>query len=368
MNRPSMKKIAVLIDPDDLHLSGYLRGIRDFARESGQWILHGIDLPCYHEIFDFKNWTGDGCLAFNQSEKSPSTSLFRNCPHQVTLGKITEGTSSISFDEQQGITNTLQHLAGQGCRSITFHGPSDPGKISTIIRLCDKFDLRFVATSIRSLQPSPAIIVPDCQHALEALRIAAQNNSPPPFIVSLGDDANCRLSSPGITSLAYPSRELGYRAAQLLDHHLRGETSVHHLTLRTPKLNIRGSSQHQRLDDKIVQKALGHIRLLVGHTPLRVVDLADAVGLSRTSLTERFQKQLGLPPADVIRQERLTIAKRELGKPGEMVKSVAYSMGFSSSQEFARFFKNATGKTPSEFVESKSRRRNEPLISKLHQT
>jgi DNA-binding LacI/PurR family transcriptional regulator len=188
VNRPSMKKIAVLIDPNDLHLSGYLRGIRDFARESSQWILHGINLPCYHEIFDFKNWTGDGCLAFDQSEETPSTPLFRNCPHRVTLGKIAEKISSITFDEKKGITSALQHLAGQGCRSITFHGPAASEKISTIRRLCHQFDLHFVDTIllkpdnlIRSTLPTPAIIVPDCQHALEALRIAAKNNSPRRF-------------------------------------------------------------------------------------------------------------------------------------------------------------------------------------------
>jgi transcriptional regulator GlxA family with amidase domain len=54
---------------------------------------------------------------------------------------------------------------------------------------------------------------------------------------------------------------------------------------------------------------------LIDQTPLRVVDLAEAVGLSRTSLTERFQKQLGLPLPTSFVKSASSLQKGNLANP-----------------------------------------------------
>lgn len=368
------QKIAILADPEDPNLRDSLRGVGDFVRELPGWSLHGLELPCYHKILYPGEWDGDGCLIITPPQTDAAKLLQQRSKVTVTIGKLDRATASISHDIRGGLQKVLKHLAGQGCRKIILHGI----KSRKLFLLLESYGQRLklqiecparqeVLSALSSADPPVGVLVPDCQHALEIQNLARSENLPAPIVASLGDDKNCQLSASGISSLAYPAREMGYRAARLLHHQINHPSRVRHLIFRETELHTRHSNQMEQIDDPIVREALNQIRLKVAHSPIRVNELAKSIRVSRTNLTERFQNKLGLPPADVIRRERLAIAKRRLKRPDEMVKSVALSMGFSSSQEFARFFKNATGQTPSEFVECHTNEQNEPRISKMHQ-
>ncbi|MFH1378016.1 MAG: AraC family transcriptional regulator [Planctomycetota bacterium] len=80
---------------------------------------------------------------------------------------------------------------------------------------------------------------------------------------------------------------------------------------------------------------------------LSVADIADAVELSPSRLTELFRVHLGMSPGEYVVERRIDAARERLLKSKDSVTTIAYALGFSSSQHFAAAFKQHTGLTPS---------------------
>jgi AraC-like DNA-binding protein len=80
--------------------------------------------------------------------------------------------------------------------------------------------------------------------------------------------------------------------------------------------------------------------------PLTVHELAAAVQLSTAQLHDRFLRETGYTPADYRARRRLARAKELLADPGLTVTDVALTLGFSTSQYFATFFRRFTGMSP----------------------
>jgi len=76
-------------------------------------------------------------------------------------------------------------------------------------------------------------------------------------------------------------------------------------------------------------------------------ELATWMGLSTSHFKARFKREVGIPPAEYILRRKIDRA-RKLLQGGRPVTSVAYSLGFSSSQYFATVFKRFTGQRPRE--------------------
>ncbi len=83
-------------------------------------------------------------------------------------------------------------------------------------------------------------------------------------------------------------------------------------------------------------------------------ELAGLCGLSVRQLTRGFRSSRGCSVGDYIAQLRIERA-RDLLVTGDSVKSVAYTLGFASPSSFCYAFRRATGETPGQFRERRSR-------------
>ena len=111
------------------------------------------------------------------------------------------------------------------------------------------------------------------------------------------------------------------------------------------------------LGDRFVGRALA----LMHERPDRdwtVDELAAAVGLSRSSLAQRFTDYIGQPPIQYLTRWRLTIAAQRLRNEKTTLARIAADSGYDSEAAFNRAFKRALGTTPAVWRRGK-RERNE---------
>jgi AraC-like DNA-binding protein len=99
------------------------------------------------------------------------------------------------------------------------------------------------------------------------------------------------------------------------------------------------------LRDRFVGRALA----LLHERPERdwtVEELAESVGLSRSSLAQRFSDFLGQPPMQYLTRWRLTIAAQRLRNEHASLARIAEDCGYDSEAAFNRAFKRAFATTP----------------------
>jgi AraC-like DNA-binding protein len=93
----------------------------------------------------------------------------------------------------------------------------------------------------------------------------------------------------------------------------------------------------------------GHALALMHHRPAdawSLERLARTIGVSRSSLAERFSELIGQPPMRYLSRWRIQLACRLLCDGGAKVSAVAFDVGYHSEAAFSRAFKAMVGTSP----------------------
>ena len=111
------------------------------------------------------------------------------------------------------------------------------------------------------------------------------------------------------------------------------------------------------LRDRHIGRALN----LLHEQPMRdwtLDQLAKDVGVSRSSLAERFTSFVGTPPMQYLQKWRLQIAASKLSEGVSSIATIGAEIGYESEAAFSRAFKKAVGMPPAEW-------RNKRVMSSL---
>jgi AraC-like DNA-binding protein len=100
--------------------------------------------------------------------------------------------------------------------------------------------------------------------------------------------------------------------------------------------------------DGAVGRALALMHGRPGHAGT-VAELADAVGVSRSVLVERFSRYLAEPPMAYLTNWRLRLAAEALRSTPKGVADIAAEVGYESEAAFNRAFKRTFGLPPARF-------------------
>jgi len=100
--------------------------------------------------------------------------------------------------------------------------------------------------------------------------------------------------------------------------------------------------------DPVVGKSLALLHGRVAH-PWTIADLADEVGISRSSLVERFSRYLTQPPMTYLTRWRLQLAAESLQKTSRGVVEIAADVGYQSEAAFSRAFRREYGQPPGRY-------------------
>lgn len=166
------------------------------------------------------------------------------------------------------------------------------------------------------------------------------------------DELLCLGSLPPLSSVRLPHREVGLKAAAMLEQMLLGKQPRKTRTLiHQPEILERQSTLLQHAEDGAVDRALQWMREHAAHG-INVEDVARAAGLSVRSLESRFQKALGRSPKQELNRLRMEEVKRLLREQPDTLEQIADKCGFSSGIYLSQFFRRETGITPGTYRKS----------------
>ena len=102
----------------------------------------------------------------------------------------------------------------------------------------------------------------------------------------------------------------------------------------------------------LAAKAVSYIRSHI-NTPLRTEQIAKALYVSRSHLSQAFSEETGQPLGKFIQDEKIKEAKSLISNGEMSLSQISSQLCFSSQSYFTRIFKEHTGLTPKEYRDSR---------------
>lgn len=102
-------------------------------------------------------------------------------------------------------------------------------------------------------------------------------------------------------------------------------------------------------------EAMGYVKAAVDFitekymNKIKIDDIADFIGISRSHLTGSFKKEMGVSPQEYLINFRLEKAASLLRSSKEQINIIAYQCGYEDSLSFSKAFKQKFGMSPKSF-------------------
>ena len=171
-------------------------------------------------------------------------------------------------------------------------------------------------------------------------------------LIGIDNDPLARmLTRIPLSSVIQGAQEMGRAAAHLLDQMLHGARVGGTRILVPPAgINVLASSKHEAVKHPHVMRARHFIRQYACQG-IKTGQVADYVGISRSSLESYFRQELGCSVHDEILRFRLDAATAVLSRGDCNLADVAQRCGFTTSQYMHSVFKRELGCTPRAYQE-----------------
>jgi len=155
-----------------------------------------------------------------------------------------------------------------------------------------------------------------------------------------------RLTRIPLSSVIQGAQEIGRTAAHLIEQMLHGVRPPNTPIVVPPAgINVHASSQYQLIKHPSVMRARHFIRQYACQG-IKTEQVAEYVGVSRSSLDADFRQELGCSVHDMILSFKLNAAKAALESGDCSIADVALGSGLTSIQYMHRVFKRELGCTP----------------------
>ena len=210
---------------------------------------------------------------------------------------------------------------------------------------------------LRSLpKPVGIVAVSDARarHLLQACQIAGISVPEEVALIGIDNDPLASmLARIPLSSVTQGAHEIGRTAAHLLHQMLGGvplDPRNSRILVPPAGIAVRASSGHAPTDDPRIMRARHFIRQY-GCRNIKSFQVADFVGISRTSLEALFRREFDCSVHDEILRFRLEAATGMLALGKHSIADVALRCGFTTSQYMHAVFKREFGCTPKAYQE-----------------
>lgn len=374
-------KVIVIFDTSTASNRRILSGIAKYTHIHGPWVFYR-ETPLYLRPFKRKiassrmiDWGADGIIA-NISDTKETRELVSSASPAIIFSRfkkefpdlphiITHNFAIGKMAAEYLLNRGLRHFAFCGFNYAYWSQERGEGFCERIVQAgfesnCYKPRLKsprswekeqpFLVDWLLSL-PKPVGVM-TCNDdrgcdVIEACKIADLRI--PEEVAILGvdnDELVCDLSFNPLSSINLNTEKAGYDAAELLDRLMAGEKMAKQVIAIEPTHVVsRQTTDILAVDDSDVVDA---IRFIQQHSkePIQVNDVVNAVALSRRVLEKRFRRILGRSVLDEIRRVRIDKVAQMLLETNKSILQIALALGYSGSDNVARYFRKEKGMSP----------------------
>ncbi len=251
-------------------------------------------------------------------------------------------------DMREALWRAIRKRKLQPLGDFTPPGPPHPWTLAG--------QIQEVADWLLTLPLPFGLVTTDSTHAgraLESIRIAGLTVPGDVRVLSMDNDsAYLECCTPSISHMHLNQAEKGARAAELLLEMLEGKRESNFRELKAPSgvLPLQ-STAYATPHDPQLQRALDVLEHWEYQLP-SVEDLAQAAGMSRSTLFRRMEQQIGKKPGELLYQARREKALQLLREGGQHLAEVADLCGYSLPSQLTHDIKKHTGQTPKQYRES----------------
>ncbi len=165
------------------------------------------------------------------------------------------------------------------------------------------------------------------------------------------DELICNFSYPQLSSITLSTKRTGYEAALVLDKLMKGQTiteSEKEVSILPLHVVTRQSTDIMAIEDQQVAEAVQFIRKN-SREVIQVGDVAQAVGLSRRALEQRFRRILARSVHEEIKYTRVNQMANILISTNLSISKIARLLGYPHASNISRYFKQQKGFGPLDY-------------------
>jgi LacI family transcriptional regulator len=380
-------RIALLFNGNKMFDREVIIGVADYLSGTRvQWDLF-LEEDFRLRLSGIDQWQGDGIIADFDDPAVAAALAHTRVPLVAVGGSYDDPDDYPSYrpyvatDNAKVVRLAYEHLIESGLRHFAlFSLPEAPGNrwaqerekaFATLMRR-DRMEpaifrgqstraptwdtaMREQIAWLRSLPKPVGIIGVTDARARQLLQACALAGIAVPeqvALVGIDNDPLARiLTRIPMSSVIQGAREIGRTAAHLLDQLLHGVRLDGTRILVPPiGINVLASSRHEPAKHPHVMRARHFIRQYACQG-IKTDQVADYVGVSRSSLESHFRQELGHSVHDEILRSRLDAAIAMLAQGDCNLAEVAFKCGFTSSQYMHLVFKRELGCSPRGYQE-----------------
>lgn len=376
--------ITLLFNANKVYDRNIIEGIGHYLQSTKvDWDLYlEEDFLCRLEHIE--EWSGDGIIA--DFDDPAIEKALTNYPGPIV------GVGGSYADEHQYpdvpyvatdnfalVEAAYEHLKSKGLERFAFYGiPADINhrwaveREKAIVELCKQdgyecyvyrghtthpetwqYAMNRLTDWIQSLpNPIGIVAVTDARarHLLQACDHIGKQVPDNISVVGIDDDDIARfLSRISLSSVTQGCFEMGFQAARLLHNRLENR-NLKNKRILVPPVGVanRQSTDFKALKDPYVIQAMHFIRQNACRG-IKVDQVLDYVGISRSNLEHRFKQERGHSIHNEIHNEKFERACKLLTETDISTTEIATECGYPSLQYMYAVFKKHYGKTPREY-------------------
>ncbi|WP_159281073.1 D-xylose utilization transcriptional activator XylR [Rahnella variigena] len=373
-------RITLLFNANKVYDRQVVEGVGEYLQASqSDWdIFIEEDFRC--RIDNIKDWLGDGVIADFDDREIETLLKDLNVPIVGVGGSYHQEDDYppvhyIATDNYALVEAAFMHLKEKGINRFAFYGLPDAGgkrwaqeREHAFKKLVSAEQYQGVvyqgmetapenwqhaqnrlADWIQTLPQQTGIIAVTDARARHLLQVCEHLNIPVPEKLSVigidNEELTRYLSRVALSSVVQGTR----RAAKLL-HQLLDQRDLPLQRILVPPVKVveRRSTDFRSLRDPAVIQAMHYIRYHACKG-IKVEQVLDAIGMSRSNLEKRFKDETGQTIHGVIHEEKLDRARNLLAATSISINEISQMCGYPSLQYFYSVFKKGYEMTPKEY-------------------